>query len=108
MKDFTTNEYIDPVITYFKALYTPIKDAKVLECLNCTVLLKYNHANNYKAIRKGEAFYTLCQPVKDLYQEVRDYAEYASTEPEELDEWRYREEQRIQHTIRDRLIEIYA
>lgn len=108
MKDFTTADYINPIIGYFKAFYTPVKDRRTLEALNCTVLLKKNRVNEYKAIRANEPLYTFNNPVKELYAEVADYAEYASTEPGELDEWRYNEEERIQAAIRDRLIEIYA
>ena len=108
MKDFTTTDYIEPIIGYFKAFYTPVRDKKTLEALNCTVLLKRARVNEYKAIRANEAFYAYNSPVKELYAEVEDYAEYASTEPGELDQWRYNEEKRIQTAIRDRLIEVFA
>lgn len=108
MKDFTTADYINPIIGYFKAFYTPVKDKKILEALNCTVLLKKNRVNEYKAIRAKQPLYTYNPAVKELYAEIADYAEYASTEPGELDEWMYNEEERVQETIRDRLIEIYA
>lgn len=108
MKDFTTPDHINPIIGYFKAFYTPVKDKRTLEALNCTVLLKRAKLNEYKAIRANDAFYAYNIAVKELYSEVEDYADYASTEPGELDQWRYNEESRIQTAIRDRLIEVYG
>ena len=108
MKDFTTKEYIDPIIAQVKAFYTPIKDPVILKALNCTVLLKNNHTRDYKAVRKQDYFFLYNPAIKDLYAEVKDYANYASTEPGELDTWEIQEKDRIQETIRDRIIEIYA
>lgn len=108
MKSFTTAEYIDPIITYFMALYTPIKDKKVLEALHCNVLLQSNHSNNAYAIRRDNPFYCSNHITRELYKELSDYAESASTYDGELDGWRYAEQDRIQHTIRDRLIDVFS
>jgi len=108
MKQFTTNEYIDPIIAEVKAFYTPIKDPVVLKALNCNVLLQKNRTRDCKAIRSNDYFFIYTPSVKELYAEVKDFAEYASTEPGELDKWEMQEMDRIQKTIRDRLIEIYA
>ena len=108
MKSFTTPEYIEPIITHFKAFYTPIKDKAILTALNCDVLLKNNHSGDYKAIRNRDCFYVYCTPVKDVYNAIQDFANYASTYEGELDQWMYDEQERLQNTIKNRLIELYA
>jgi hypothetical protein len=106
MKDFTTAEYIDPVIAVFKALYHPITDKSVCDALNCDLVMQSNHSRNAFCVRAGEPFYT--SVANDVYKQIKDYAEYASTEDGELDGWGWNEQQRVQHKIRDRLIEIYT
>ena len=108
MKDFTTPEYIDPVIAYFSALYTPVTDKRVMNALHCDLLMQSNHSRNAYVLRAGEPFYTSVHPVREIYNEIHEYAEYASTEDGELDEWSWNEQTRVNAAIRDRLIAKYA
>ena len=106
MKDFTTSEYIDPIIAAYKALYDPITDKRVLNALHCDLLLQSHHSRDAQAVRAGEAFYS--HFFKDVNSEIDEYAEYASTYKDELSEWKWNEKQRVHHAIRDRLLEMYA
>ena len=107
MKDFTKYEYIEPIINIYRALYTPIKDKSVLNALHCDVLLQSNHSRNAIAVRHDDCFYG-STGTKDLFAEVAEYAESASTYDGELSDWEWQEKDRIQLAIRDRLIEVFA
>lgn len=109
MKDFTTPEYINPILAEIRALYTPIIDKAVNAALNCDMLLQSNHTRNAYTIRAGESFYyySTSAATKALYKELSEYAKAAETEPGELDTWTYYEEKRIQNAIRDAIIKEY-
>lgn len=111
MKDFTTKEYIKPIIDEIKRKYTPAKASKAaLDCLHCIAILKRNGTRECIALRPGEPFFIWqhIETVKELYSTLQSWTEAAETEPGELDAWMYREEDRIQAAIRDALIyEIY-
>ena len=107
MKDFTSQAFINPIIDEIKIEYTANKNKRTLHALNCDVLLE-GKKRNCHAVRANQPFHIFTAKVKELYKQVADYSEYASTYSGELDVWRYNEQERIQHAIRDRLIEIYA
>lgn len=109
MKDFTTAEYVDPVLDWFREKYNPVTDNVTLvsDTLHCELLLKGKHSNDYKAVRKNDVFFVYCPPVKKVYEEIKEFAEMASTYDGELDDWKWEEQQRFQNAIRDRLLEIY-
>ena len=107
MKDFTKQEYIEPIISIYRALYTPIKDKSVLNALHCDVLLQSHYSKNAIAVRHDDCFYG-STGIKDLYAEVTEYAKSASTYDGELSDWEWQEKDRIQLAIRDRLIEAFA
>ena len=92
MKDFTTEEYIKPVLGWFRAMYYPITDEVVLKALHCDLLLQRNNSRNAIAVRKDEVFYTSCPPANEVYDEIKRFAEVASTEDGELDDWAWQEE----------------
>lgn len=106
MKDFTTPEYITPIINEISALFTPITDRVITTALHCDLLLQNNHSRNAYAITAGEPFYY--RGTKALLQELKSYAETAATEAGELDAWMYREESRIHEAIRDTLLATYT
>jgi len=109
MKDFTTSEFLNPILTEIKAFYTPIIDKTVNAALNCDMLLQSNHTRNAYIIRTGESFYyySTSPATKTLYKELDEYTKAAETEPGELDAWKYAEEKRIQNAIRDAIIKEY-
>lgn len=110
MKDFTTPDYINPVMGELRAFYTPVTDNAVLRALNCNLIMQSNHTRNALVVRAGQPFYyySTSPAMKQIYKDIEDYANYASTEDGELDEWQWSEKQRVQAAIRDRLIAKYA
>ena len=109
MKDYTTPEFINPILNEIKALYTPIIDKTVNAALNCDLLMQSNHTRNAYIIRAGAPFYyySTSPATKALYKELDEYTKAAETEPGELDTWKYAEEKRIQNAIRDAIIKEY-
>lgn len=110
MKTFSTPEYITPIINVISALYDAITDPVVCSALHCDLLLQSHHSRNALAVRRDQPFYfgSSCGLVKELYNDIKDYSETASTYDGELDSWRYAEEQRVQHAIRDALLAKYV
>lgn len=110
MKEFTTPEYITPIIGEINAFYTPIIDKTVNAALNCNMLLQSNHTKNALVIRAGQPFYYYAgsPTTKELYRELKSYAEAAETYPGELDRWMWDEKTRIQNAIRDAILAKYA
>ena len=108
MKDFTTPEYITPIIAEISALYTPVINPAVNKALNCNMLLQHNHSRNALVIRENETFYYSRGAARELLQEVKSYAETAETYPGELDRWTWDEETRIMSAVRDAIINKYA
>lgn len=107
MKDFTTTEYITPVIEEIKEKYFLVNpDQTVKKCLNCVGLLHRKTTNEYIALRTGGPFFIWqhITTIKNLYNVLKEWTKAAETYSGELDPWRYREEDAIQHAIRDRLI----
>lgn len=108
MKAFYTPEHITPIIAEINAFYKPITDRVVMRALNCDLLLQSNTTRNAYTVRAGQPFYYNRGAVKELMQEVRDYAKTAETEPGELDDWTWNEQNRIMCAIRDALLKKYT
>ena len=107
MKDFTTLEYITPVIEEIKEKYLLLNpDQTVKKCLNCVGLLRKKSTNEYIALRTGGPFFIWehITTIKKLYKDLQTWVMAAETYPGELDTWRYREENAIQHAIKNQLI----
>ena len=110
MKDFTTPEYITPIIQEIKATYTPEYHQSVLNALRCIVVLNKNGSRDALAIRTPAegAFYITNRATRKVYAELKAWKEAAETEPGELDRWKYNEEFRIMETVRVALIAEYG
>lgn len=108
MKDFTTPEYITPVINEIFENYKPIRgNSAALKSLNAIGLLKKKKGREYIAIRTpgaGGFYYFSGKAIKALLKELDSWTAAAETEPGELDTWKYREENRIQEAIRAGII----
>ena len=112
MKDFTTPEYITPVINEIEKNYYPIINNAINNSLNCVCILQNKTGRAAYAIRPGKTFYYShngkSAALKALYTAIDAWTEAAETEPEELFLWNIREKDRIQDAIRDALIKKYA
>ncbi len=107
MKDFTTPEYITPVIEEIKEKYFLVDpDQTVKKCLNCVGLLHRKATNEYIALRTGGPFFIWqhITTIKKLYKDLETWTKAAEAYTGELDTWRDREEDAIQHAIRNQLI----
>ena len=109
MKDFTTLEYITPIIEEIKAAYTPEYSPAVLSALDCIVILNKKRSRNSLAIRTPDkgGFYYSSPATRKVYKALAEYAASAETEPGELDRWTWKEHTRIQEAIRAALIKEY-
>lgn len=107
MKDFTTAEYVNPVLGWYRAMYHPITDKTVLDALHCDVLLQRNHGRFVKAVRKDGAFFTSCVSALKVYEEIDNYAKAVSTYEDELSKWAWNEKMRFNYEVRDALIKEY-
>lgn len=108
MKDFTTKEYITPIIDEINALYKPITEKAILEALHCDLLLQSKHTKNAYAVRAKQPFYYSFGLADKLFKTVEKYASTAETENGELDTWLYSEKKRINEAIRDALLLKYT
>ena len=110
MKDFTTPEYIQPIIDEIETHYTARADFN--KFLNCKVIFTKKGTNTAFCVRENAPFYYSMDgrsaALKKLHAIILDYSNYAATEPGELDAWYYREQERIQDAIRDALILKYS
>ena len=106
MKNFTTPEYITPIIEEIKTIYKPAGGPEALRALNCLALLQQRRGRAYMAIRTPEAgaFFYYGKAARKVYAELESWTAAAETEPGELDRWRWAEENRIQEAIREALI----
>lgn len=109
MKDFTTPEYIAPIIEEIKTEYSPEYSPAALRALDCIVILNKKRSRNSLAIRTPDkgGFYYSSPATRKVYKAVADYAAAAETEPGELDQWTWKEHTRIQEAIRAALIKEY-
>lgn len=108
MKDFTTSEYLNPVMAFIDALYTPVFDECAKYVLNADVLLKSNHSRNVIRIAAGEPLNFPVIHSLDVFRDIEEYAGYAATYDGELDRWLYNEQNRVMDAVRDRIIEKYG
>lgn len=111
MKDFTTPEYITPIIEEIKARFYPVTDNCVKAALNCDLLMQNRRSRDAFCVRAKQPFYYFSSSngaMQRVYEKIKEYTEYAETEPGELHKWQYNEEKRVQHAIRDALLTLYA
>ncbi len=107
MKDFTTAEYVNPVLEWYRAMYHPITDKTVLDALHCDLLLQRNHGRNARAVRKDGAFFTCCVSALEVYKEIAKYAKAVSIYEDELSDWAWNEKMRFNYAVRDGLLKEY-
>lgn len=109
MKDFTTPEYIIPIIEEIKTAYTPEYSPAALKALNCIVILNKNRSRDCIALRTPDkgGFYYSSPATSKVYKALTNYAAAAETEPGELDRYIFEEHKRIQEAIRAALIQEY-
>lgn len=109
MKDFTTPEYINPIIEEIKTEYSPEYSPAALKALDCIVILNKKRSRNSLAIRTPDkgGFYYSSPATHKVYKALAEYAAAAETEPGELDRWTWKEHTRIQEAIRAALIQEY-
>lgn len=109
MKDFTTPEYITPIIEEIKTEYSPEYSPAALSALDCIVILNKKRSRNSLAIRTPDkgGFYYSSPATRKVYKALAEYAAAAETEPGELDRYTWEEHKRIQEAIRAALIKEY-
>ncbi len=107
MKDFTTAEYVNPVLGWYRAMYHPITDKVVLDALQCDLVLQHNHTRDAKAVRKNGSFAIPHYITDDVYEEIDNYAKAVSTYEDELSDWAWREKIHFSHAVRDGLLKEY-
>jgi len=109
MKDFTTPEYITPIIEEIKTEYIPDYSPAALSALDCIVILNKKRSRNSLAIRTPDkgGFYYSSPATRKIYKALAEYAAAAETEPGELDRYTWNEHKRIQEAIRAALIQEY-
>ena len=109
MRDFTTPDYIRPVICEIFTDYEPENThPATLKALDCIAILKQKNGRGCIAIRTPDkgAFNYYCHPaINNLLKAVSDFAETVETHPGQLHEWEYQEERRIMEAIRKGIIE---
>lgn len=107
MKDFTTTEFIKPIIEEFTSVYKNITTDYYKKHLNCDLLFEKGK-HNATAVRRNQAFHYYGKSVIELEKKIRDFAKCAETYEGELDKWEWNEEERVQNAIRDELLKLYA
>lgn len=109
MKDFTTPEYIAPIMDEIRTLYKPITDRATCTCLDCIVLLQKRTSRDALAVREPSkgAFYYSGPAARDLFRKLDEWTQAAETEPAELDRWKWYEQKNIMEAIRTALIDEY-
>lgn len=111
MKDFTTAEYVNPVLEWYRTKYHPITDKTVLDALHCDLVLQRNDNRYTVTVRRGDLFYTYDYPFQQVEREIdkyaEQYAELLSTEYGDLEDWVVSEKLRFAFAIRDALIKEY-
>ena len=110
MKDFTTPEYITPIIKEIESNYTA--DTNPAPAMNCKVIFTKKGTRTTFCVRENTSFYYSMDgrsaALKNLHAIILKYSNAAETTPGELDSWYYRELERVQHAIRDTLILKYS
>ena len=113
MKDFTTDNYINPIIQEIKALYTIVKDNNLKVYFdkindNCKLLLCFQ--NLYSPVYVNSDMPILPktpQTLKALYREIDNYSSYAATYTGELDQWNDHEKDLVLEAIKQKLLSLY-
>ena len=109
MKDFTTPEYIKPVISeIFNDYKVESTHPATLKALDCIAVLQQKKGRGCIAIRtpeKGGFNYYGHPAINHLLKEIDLFSEMVETYPGQLDNWTYQEERRIMEAIRHGIIE---
>lgn len=76
MKDFTTPEYIAPIIEEIKTEYSPEYSPAALSALDCIVILNKKRSRNSLAIRTPDkgGFHYSSPATRKVYKALADYA----------------------------------
>lgn len=108
MKDFTTTQYISPILEEIKSTYTAATDDITTHYFKCSLVLKHPITRECYPVKAENDFYIPnLRSYKDIVKKINAYTAAAETYPEELNTWNYREKTRVFYAVRDALIKEY-
>ena len=105
MIDFSSIEYIAPVIEEIKGKYYIENDSTIKKYFNCDLLLHHANSNNCIIVRHTDDFYISgIHALNKLLMQLTDYVIKVQTYTGELDDYEKNQEKKIYNAIRDKLI----
>lgn len=110
METFTTNKYIEPIITEIMEKYSIVNDSIVKHYFNCDFVLKSNKKNNeYIIISQNRDFYISgLHTLLNLFDDIEKTCYLWETYPGELDNWEKAEKDNVLSAIKKELISKYT
>lgn len=109
MRDFTSPEYIKPVITDILSNYTP--DFSLNEYFRCICIMNRNGSNEGFMLKDNQDWTNRLEPIMysnkalELHKAIEDYAEAVETYETELFYWTISEQKRADQAIINALIQ---
>ena len=108
MKDFTTSDYITPILTEIKKDFYLTTDEATRNYFNCSLLLTHATTRSAYLVSPEKSLYIPgLKSFRKLCINIQDYTTAAETTPGELDAWMGNELNRVFLAVRDALIKEY-